>query len=42
MASWLEAGLRHSKKEELSSYRINIIAATLGTELGDSFFGMPP
>ena len=43
MASWLgKQGYAIQKKEELSSYRINIIAAALGTELGDSFFGMPP
>ncbi len=43
MASWLgKQGYAIQKKEELASYRINIIAAALGTELGDSFFGMPP
>jgi hypothetical protein len=43
LGSWLgKQGYAIQKKEEQASYRINIIAAALGTELGDSFFGMPP
>jgi hypothetical protein len=43
LAGWLgQQGYAIQKSEERASYRISIITAAVGTELGDSFFGMPP
>jgi hypothetical protein len=43
LAGWFgQQGYAIQKNEDKASYRINIVTTTLGTELGDSFFGMPP
>lgn len=43
LAGWLgKQGYAIQKNEEKASYRINVVTGALGTELGDSFFGMPP
>lgn len=43
LAGWLgQQGYTVQKNEEKAAYRISVIVRALGTELGDSFFGMPP
>lgn len=43
LAGWFgQQGYAIQKNEDKASYRVNIVTTTLGTELGDSFFGMPP
>ena len=43
MAGWLgQQGYAIQKNEDKADYRISVIVRSLGTELGNSFFGMPP
>jgi hypothetical protein len=43
LTGWLgRQGYSVQKNEEKATHRINVIVQALGTELGNSFFGMPP
>ncbi len=43
LAGWLgQQGYAIQKNEDKADYRISVIVRSLGTELGNSFFGMPP
>jgi hypothetical protein len=43
LAGWLgQQGYALQKNEDKADYRISVIVRSLGTELGNSFFGMPP
>jgi len=43
VAGWLgQQGYAIQKNEDKANYRISVIVGSLGTELGNSFFGMPP
>src|SRR5688500_7577827 len=43
VTGWLgRQGYSVQKNEEKATHRVNVIVQALGTELGNSFFGMPP
>jgi hypothetical protein len=43
LAGWLgQQGYAVQKSEDKADYRITAIVGSLGTEMGNSFFGMPP
>jgi hypothetical protein len=43
VAGWLgQQGYAIQKNEDKADYRVSVIVGSLGTELGNSFFGMPP
>ena len=43
LQGWLgQQGYAVQKNEDKADYRISVIVRSLGTELGNSFFGMPP
>jgi hypothetical protein len=43
LAGWLgQQGYAIQKNEDKADYRVSVIVGSLGTELGNSFFGMPP
>lgn len=43
LQGWLgQQGYAIQKNEDKADYRISVIVGSLGTELGNSFFGMPP
>jgi len=43
VAGWLGLqGYAVQKNEDKANYRVSVIVGSLGTELGNSFFGMPP
>ncbi len=43
LAGWLgQQGYAIQKNEDKADYRISVIVRSLGTELGNSFFRMPP
>ncbi|SFN39222.1 hypothetical protein SAMN05216386_0778 [Nitrosospira briensis] len=43
LTGWLgRQGYSVQKSEEKATHRVNVIVQALGTELGNSFFGMPP
>ncbi|SEK62694.1 hypothetical protein SAMN05216387_102199 [Nitrosovibrio tenuis] len=43
LGGWLgQQGYAVQKNEDKADYRVSVIVGALGTELGNSFFGMPP